>query len=188
MTDIRIIRQGPDTDDLTEQDYRDIFDDLRHGSSLRIFARRIGSAVSASYWSQYEAGDKRLNHARKTELRRAVGLPALPAPAGEVLAQADIAPDATVYQVGAGPVERAILVAHSAPSTLNLRLNGALSYTETCAMSQVGVTPVTLAKRRLPRHVVNLPENLFIRLNAARQEAGLSWVAYLARLVEEEVA
>ena len=64
-------------DDLTAADYRDIYDELRGHLSLAEFVARAGSTVSRAWWSQYEAGAKHLNTARRNELRRAVGVPEL---------------------------------------------------------------------------------------------------------------
>jgi hypothetical protein len=80
-------------------DYREIYQELREGTTLRKFADRVGSPPSIAYWSKYESGEiTDLNHTARNGLRRAVGLPLLP-PLVDSLAEW-IDPDATVWRLG----------------------------------------------------------------------------------------
>ena len=72
-------------EDLTEDDYRCIYAELREKCSLRAFAEFISSAVSHAWWGRYENRLVQLNHDRRNELRRAVGLPELPGTVAQAL-------------------------------------------------------------------------------------------------------
>ncbi len=69
-------------DDLSDEDYRDIFLDLREGRSLRSFAARMQSMVpdgiSHAAWDRYEKDPTALTLRMKCELRAAMGLPVVP--------------------------------------------------------------------------------------------------------------
>lgn len=172
------------TDDLTEAQYREIYDELRQRMTLRQFATAINSAVSFAWWSQYEHGSVSLAPARRAELRAAVDLPALPEPAAAVIGSRVI-PDAIVYQVGAAPADRVVLVGHDTPDELSLRFNGTLH--ADCAPAEIShVTEVTRQTRPATRGTVHLERDLWQRLNTARLASGLSWPEYLQRLLTEE--
>lgn len=81
-------------DDLSDEDYRTIFEELRQGFSLRGFVKRIESSLSHAQWDKYEKGEALLSRTMKSELRRAVKLPPLPLTVLEAVA--DVDPDATV--------------------------------------------------------------------------------------------
>lgn len=171
------------TDDLTEQDYRDIYTELREKLSLRQFIGRLDSTASPSWWSQYESGIKELNWERRNELRKAVGLRQL-APSVQ-LACAD-SPDATVYQVGEGVSDRVIKIAQDAPERLNLHINGSVSISS----SNASVTPVTLAGNGIVRRGRNCVGIGGLRLatrqslDAKRQALGMTWDMFMNRLLE----
>lgn len=113
-----VIRQPGIVDDLTDADYRDIYDELRTGHTLRQIIAMAGSGLSASWWSQYEAGAKTLTPRARNDLRRAVGLSELPLPPADLLAAA-VHPDAAIARVGDGDqAGRVILLATDAPVTV----------------------------------------------------------------------
>ncbi|MCU0503513.1 MAG: hypothetical protein MUC51_17475 [Anaerolineae bacterium] len=173
--------------DLSETEYRRIYDELRHGRSLRAFATAIGTSVSFAWWGKYEGGAASLDRARKNELRRQKGLPDLPLSVQE--ATAVVHPDAAVYRVSGscgqgadGQVNRVILV-EAGVGDLDMRLNGSLHV----EVAQGGhVTAITPAKRPDARGSVHLSRETFAEANAARLAAGLSWDE-LVRLVLERL-
>ncbi len=113
------------SDDLTPNDYRDIFEELRSGRSLRELVSEAGAAQGRiAYWSRYSRNpDAVPDLDGRNELRRLVGLPELAPPAGDVVtAAAD--PAAAVWQVGDGPADRVILLATPGPVTLRVNGNG----------------------------------------------------------------
>lgn len=172
------------TDDLTDQDYRDIYTELREKLSLRQFIGRLDSTASPSWWSQYESGTKELNLERKNELRHAVGLRLL-APSVQ-LACSD-SPDATVYQVGEGISNRIVKIAQDAPEALNLHINGYVLASD----SNARVTPVTLARNGIVRRGRNcvgiggLQRATRQALDAKRQALGMTWDGFLGQLLEQ---
>jgi hypothetical protein len=179
-----ITRRAGSADDLTEQDYREIYDELRSKCPLRQFAEAIHSQVSFAWWSKYERGEAHLTRARRAELRAAVGLPALPPAVADVLAGVD--PDASVYQVGESsticPPDRVILVEAEAHEPLTLRLNGDLQIVGMDGMDGMDkavenghVTGVTRTRRRVATKAIRLYPETWERLSALRREAGMSW-------------
>lgn len=174
-------------DTLTDQDYRDIYDELRQKCPLRQFAEAIHSAVSFAWWNKYERGEAVLNRERRNELRAAVGLPALPATVAEACATADL--DATVYQVGASPADRLILIGADAHDPLDLHINGNLAVIDAPASvgandhsplpaqpaQQSHVTPVTAPKRRAMTKAVRFSPERWERLSLLRKEADMTW-------------
>lgn len=112
------------SDNLTASDYRDMFEELREGRSLRELVSEAGAAEGRiAYWSRYGRNpDAAPDLEGRNELRRLVGLPELDPPAGEVVtAAAD--PAAAVWQVGDGLADRVILLAEPGPVTIHV--NGA---------------------------------------------------------------
>lgn len=171
-------------DDLADADYRAIYDELRSKCSLRKFAEFIGSQVSFAWWSAYERDATAvLSRERRNELRAAVGLSRLPATVAEACAAAD--PDAAVYQIGAAPADRVLLVGADLHQPLDLRLNGALSVAEAVPQN-ADVTPLTRTHRRSARVGIHLSTPAHKRANAARVAAGMSWDAWSLRGVEDE--
>jgi transcriptional regulator with XRE-family HTH domain len=159
-------------EDLTDVQYREIYDELRERCSLRQFADVIGSEVSFSWWHKYERGEAPLNHERRNELRRAVGLPELPWTVAQALG--NVSQNAAVWALGEQPAERVVLVGADQPQTLTMRLNGNLAVIED-APPEAHVTGVTRARTRAARRQVNLSLDTYERLNLARKAAGLSW-------------
>ena len=113
------------SDDLTPNDYRDIFEELRSGRSLRELVSEAGAAQGRiAYWSRYGRNpDAVPDLDGRNELRRLVGLPELAPPAGEVVTAA-VDPAAVVWQVGDGAADRVILLATPGAVTLHVNGNG----------------------------------------------------------------
>lgn len=108
-------------DDLTDQDYRDIYEELRRGRSLAEFCTLIQTVVHKSWWSQYETGTRHLNTERKNELRRSVSAHELAPDVAKALEA--VTADATVWRVGTGTANHVIMLAQDAPETLTVSLN-----------------------------------------------------------------
>lgn len=180
----RVTAGAKSADGLSEQDYRDIFDELRSKCTLRRFADLIHSAVSFAWWGKYENYEAVLNRERRAELRAAVGLPALPATVAEAVA--DVDPDATVYRVGAGRPDRVVLVGSDVAGPLTMRLNGTLERVGEPAdgdpAEDAPVTPVTRARTRASRGSIVVDRVLWERLNARRLARGVSWPEFLDAL------
>lgn len=168
--------------DLSDTEYRQIYDRVAAGRSLRNIALALRSTVSFAWWGQYAAGDKALDRDRKNELRSYDGLPELPPTPAAVVA-ADAHPDAAVYHVGDLFATRIIMVGADVPA-VTLQVNGnctvidvppvALPYT-------VHVTDVTAPSRRSSRKSVHLSPDTWERLNSRRLAAGLTWDEFLSR-------
>lgn len=159
-------------EDLTEAQYREIYDELRERCSLRQFADAIGSTVAHSWWSKYEHGEAVLNHERRNELRRAVGLPELPWTVAQALG--NVSPNAAVWALGEQPAERVVLVGADQPQTLTMRLNGNLTVIEDAPHNADGTV---VPRRRRGATVKRAPfsSETYQRLNLARRASGLSW-------------
>lgn len=172
---VTVMTRNAHTDDLTDDDYRDIYTELREQYALRQFAQMTDTRYSIAWWSKYERGEVELTRVARNELRRAVGMPQLPATVGEAAAIAD--PDATVYRVGTDVPNVVILAAHQAP--IVMRLNGTLE-----AGEEMPRNPhVTLVTRGRTRKTLSVSPPIWQRLNLARKAANLSWDEYLERMV-----
>jgi hypothetical protein len=175
---------------LSEADYREIYEELRNRTTLRLFAEFVESKVSFAWWSKYERGEARLDRERKAELRRAVGLPPLPVSVAEATAGVD--PDARVWRVGDGAPaapaqpDRVILVGAEVAVPLTLRLNGDLQVSFDCAPAgrsaqdadpaeECLVTGVTRPRRRVLSRAVRFSPDRWERLSSLRKEAGMTW-------------
>jgi hypothetical protein len=159
-------------EDLSDAQYREIYDELREKCSLRQFAEFVGSAVAHSWWSKYEHGEASLNHERRNELRRVVGLPELPWTVAQALE--NVSPNAAVWAIGEQPAGRVVLVGADQPQTLTMRLNGNLTVIEDAPQNALG-TVVPRARRRSAHRQVQLSLETWECLNLARKAAGLSW-------------
>lgn len=106
---VTLITRDATRDNLTEDDYRDIFAELRQGYTLRQFAELSRTGYSIAWWSQFEAGAKPLTHRAKQDLRHAVGLPPLPMLVSDAV-ETGVDPDAVVYRVGDDDQARRVLL------------------------------------------------------------------------------
>lgn len=171
---------------LSAQDYRDIYDELRHKCALRQFAETISSGVSFAWWSKYERDESMtLPWARRNELRRAVGLPELPPEPGAVLATATVDPDARVWQVGQGAADHVVMVGQDVHEPMLLRLNGDLGV---CLVDNPSsgspVTSRTAPQVRSKRASIHLSVALAERLSEARKTANMTWEAFITDLLD----
>lgn len=172
-------------DNLVDADYRDIYDELRSGCSLREFIALAGSTLSASWWSQWEHGEKRLTRRARNDMRRAVGLPQLPPTVEEAIA-AHVHPDATVARIGDDTQARRVLVlATSADVTITWNGSGPQMATTPNVTGVHGVLRqnTTYGTGRARRAALSLPVDFHARLNAARLVAGETWPEFLGRLL-----
>ena len=145
-------------DGLTPADYRDIFTELRAARSLRRLVEAAGAAEGRiAYWSRYERNPEAVPDLEgRNELRRLVGLPELDPPAGQVAAvHAD--PAAAVWQVGDGPADRVILLAHPGPVTLHVNGAGPQIVDGAQDAVYIGVHGPRKAQRRKAYWTVRLP-------------------------------
>ena len=179
---VTLVTRDATLDNLSAADYRDIYDELRgrdaatggYAVSLDKFVTLVTSAYSKAQWSKYHNGETALTRTMRNELRRAVGLPALPPTVAEATAQAS--PDAAVWQVGDGPAEHVIMV--TTPEPITLHVNGAVSVASGARQQAAGddVTEVTRTKRRrgyIARPVANKTQD------SRRQAIGATWRAII---------
>ena len=162
---MKILTADASQDDLTDADYRDIYDELRDGRSLRQFIVLVSSQFSPTRWSQWENRQRGLSRAMRDELRQAVGMDVLPATVADVVAE-HVHPDATVAQVGDDETaQRVLLIACPDPVTVHWNGNGPEEVTQ-LAPSAI-VTGVTRRKTRKRYYRPALPAELGRRAKQA---------------------
>ncbi len=169
MTAVTLVTKDATLDDLSTQDYRDIYHELcrlspdgkrtKDSLSLGDLVILLQSQYSRAMWHQYEKHERQLNRAMRNELRGAMGMPLLPPTVAEAAAQAS--PDAAVWSVGDGVPEHVIMVSDT---PVTLYVNGSVS----TVAPKCDVTEVTRARRtRKPCVRVWVPETQnerFLRL------------------------
>lgn len=169
--------------DLSDAEYRQIYERVATGRSLRNIELALHSKVSYAWWGQYASGTKTLDRDRKNELRVWAGLPLLPPTPAETVAAA-AHPDAAVYQVGSDIASRIVLIGADVPA-VNLRVNGNCTVIDAplAALPHTPhVTGVTGHSRRSLRKTIHLSPDTWNRLNSRRLAAGLTWDELLSRL------
>lgn len=173
MSDLPVTQVTADAtrDDLTDADYKDIYEELRRGRSLDALCDLVGSQYSRAWWSRYEKGDMKITRAARNELRRGVGLPQLPPTTEEAIHLAD--PDARVYQVGCETPRRVVLIGASGPVVLHCAEDGVTAITN---------RPCYLGTRRYK--AISAPAGVVGRLNALRASRGLNWGTLLTMLAD----
>jgi len=180
---ITLLTRNAAADNLTDQDYREIYDELRSRCPLRQFAETIHSGVSFAWWSKYERSEPRLNHDRRNELRAAVGLPTLPPEVSAALAS--VSPNAAVWRYGHGTADQVLLVAeasHDQPVTV--RLSGDLQIVSDDPPRHSPVTAVTPSRRRATTKAIRLYPETWERLSMLRREANMSWDEFAAWIAD----
>lgn len=95
---MQTITKNAGIDDLTEQDYMDILEELLQTHTLRELTDVLHSEYSFAYWSKIRRGEGQLVRKGKNELRGAMKLPPLPPTIEEATAQAD--PNSEVRRIG----------------------------------------------------------------------------------------
>lgn len=191
MTPVTLVTKDATKDNLTDQDYRDIFTELRQNLSLDKLIGVMQSTYSKAAWSRYERGDYELTRQMRCELRRAVGLAELPATITDAVANHAHA-DASVWLAGDGLAKHVILVANT--QDLTLHVNGSVAQepsikcypsntgvgstenrsqyidTENASQTQIGGSTAFLRKRaKLVRPVASVEQN------ERRAALGVAW-------------
>lgn len=202
MTEMRELTRNAEADDLAEEDYREIYQELRQfdaetgrfAVSLDKFIAMVGSADSKATWNKYDSGERGLSRSRKNELRRAVGKALLPPTVLDVVAE-HVDGDAQVVKAGGEALAgRVILLATVEPVTIHA--NGSISILDTEARrdggtEKSGLAPAPSASApfggeggmqsvphgtaRKARAQVSFAPEAFEPLNRVRVAAGWSW-------------
>ena len=181
---VTLVTRDATLDDLSAQDYRDIYDELRekddcNGSyavSLDKFVTLVTSSYSKAQWSKYHNGEAALTRTMRNELRRCVGLKLLPPTVAEATANAS--PDAAVWQVGEGAAETVILVTSTEPMLLHV--NGAVTVA-TAQPNTVENAHVTAVTRTVaPRRYYARPTASEAQ-NERRVALGVKWAEIIER-------
>ncbi len=148
---VTIVTKDATLDDLSAQDYRDIYVELRRLDmepkerlSYADLIDLIHSQYSKAQWAKYDSGETSLNRTMRSELRVAMGKPPLPPTVAEATAQAS--PDAAVWSVGVGVPEHVIMVSDT---PVTLYVNGSVS----TVAPDSHVTEVTRPPRNRMRYV-----------------------------------
>ena len=179
MIDVTVVTvtQNATADEYTEDDYRDMYGELRDNLSLSQFIKLVDSRYSPAQWSKWENGTGKLNRQMRSELRRGVNLAELPPTVADAVAVASL--DAEVVQVGAGVPDR-IIMASSVAEPMTIHLNGGIVATAQQAVApECRVTTVT----RAPRRSIHVGVDIFDKLNSARMGRDLQWAEFLAELL-----
>jgi len=181
---VTLVTRDATLDDLSAQDYRDIYDELRekddcNGSyavSLDKFVTLVSSAYSKAQWSKYHNGETTLTRTMRNELRRCVGVPVLPPTVAEATASAS--PDAAVWQIGDGPAEHVIMVTSTEP--MMLHVNGAVSVASPTAQTAQNA-PVTAVTRTKPPEAYRTRPTASEAQNRRRVALGVKWAEIIER-------
>lgn len=156
-------------DNLSDDDYRDIYQEIRaydevtgkYAVSLDAFVGLISSDFSKAQWSKYHRGLVDITDDMRNELRRAVGLPALGSSIGDAVA-AYTRDDATVTGVGDQQAKHVVLVGCEYP--IALTVNGEVTARR--------VTSVTRPKRKRKRYVRPVAS---VEQEERRKALGVNW-------------
>jgi hypothetical protein len=158
MTPVTLVTKDATLDNLSTNDYRDIFTELRQNLSLDKLIGVMGSSYSKATWSKYERNELELNRTMRSELRRAVNLPALPETVTEAVNNRT-SPDAEVWAVGDGAFSAGkVLLISGEHQDLVLHVNGAVQ----AMPHSTGVTSVTTGatpRKPLVRPVASIEQN-----------------------------
>ena len=123
-TPVTLVTKDATLDNLSVNDYRDIFTELRQNLSLDKLIGVMGSSYSKATWSKYERGELELNRTMRSELRKAVNLPALPETVADAVSHRT-SPDAEVWTVGDGAFSAGkVLLINGEHQDLVLHVNG----------------------------------------------------------------
>lgn len=153
-TPVTLVTKDATLDNLSVTDYRDIFTELRQNLSLDKLIGVMHSQFSKATWSKYERGELELNRTMRSELRKAVNLPALPETVAEAVGTRT-SPDAEVWTVGNGTAGKVLLV--GAHDDLMLHVNGSVAVAQGMQRN-LGYTSTT-KRKRLIRPVASVEQN-----------------------------
>jgi hypothetical protein len=175
---VALVTKDATLDDLSTQDYRDIYDELRekhdvtgvYAVSLDKFVTLVSSQYSKAQWSKYHNGETTLTRTMRNELRRCVGLKVLPPTVAEATAAAS--PDAAVWQIGDGPAEHVIMVTGVEPMTLHV--NGAVSVADQKAHMPQDDAVTAITRTVAPRKHYTRPVATDEQ-DARRNALGVKW-------------
>ena len=70
---VTLVTANAAADELSADDYREMFDELKQGHSLSQLVALIGSQFSRALWNQYEQGRKAAVRPMRNELRGLLG-------------------------------------------------------------------------------------------------------------------
>lgn len=142
--DVTLVTSNAELDDLTDADYREIFEELRQGAGLRAFVDKIESAYSHATWGKYERRDLKLNRDMQNELRQAIGKQRRALTVIEAMHNVD--GNAEVFQVGDDPtVHRVVKLATRL--AVDISSNGTVSVRDHVETHVTTVTRSHRAKR-----------------------------------------
>jgi len=119
------LTKNADQDKYEDDDYRDMFNELRTGKGLRPFVKMIDSVYSAAQWSKFDRGISPSTRTMRNELRRAVGLPELPLTVAESIAH--VSPDAEVVSVTDAETPDRLILAFSGDEAKTISVNGEIA-------------------------------------------------------------
>lgn len=157
------------TDNLSDKDYRDIFEDLREGRTLRGFATMMQSlvpdGVSHAAWDKYEKNPETLTVRMKAELRKAMGLPVLPLLIGDAVAAVVPPTHVLVMTPAAGRELDQVVIGNSEDERWQFLSNGPAPAPAPAAPKRVR------AKRARP--------SATMEQDARREKLGLKWEAVI---------
>jgi len=149
-------------DDLSTADYREIYDELLGAHSLRQFCALVGESEGRiAWWSKYGRGLADLGLPERNVLRRAIGLPELPASVGAIVAEIDA--DAEVWRIGEStPARRVLLISQAEPVTVFVNGSGPEIVADDARQlpARDAVTPVTAPRPRRKMWRPALPVDL----------------------------
>jgi len=165
MRSVTRVTANATLDDLSVQDYREIYEELRQTLSLDKLVAQLGSAFSKATWSKYEARKLDLNRTMRSELRRGVGLPELPKTVADAVAEST-SPDAAVWKVGDGVAETVVMVAGT---SVALTVNSEGEVTEGHVTAVTRPVRGDTTRRRVIRPVASQGQN------AQRLALSASW-------------
>lgn len=157
MTPITLVTKDATLDNLSTADYRDIFTELRQNLSLDKLIGVMSSQFSKATWSKYERQELELNRTMRSELRKAVNLPALPETVADAVNHRT-SPDAEVWAVGDGAFSAGkVLLINGEHQDLVLHVNGAVSvaHQPPCNRGYTGAT----GRKPLIRPVASIEQN-----------------------------
>lgn len=152
MTTVTLLTRDATLDDLSAQDYADMFAEVRGrmapGKLVKLYGDPEWDAKTTEnyrqYFFRYDKGEMTTPmREMRNVLRRAMGMPVLPPTVADAVA-AGTSPDAAVWSIGDGPAEHVILV--TGAHDMMLHINGAVTVQDA---AQIATQPAVAAPARL---------------------------------------